>query len=531
MKLSTAAQMRASDRITIEELGLPGVALMEIAGRGAADHLRELCQRRGLTRPGVRVLCGGGNNGGDGFVIARQLLAWGWEVDVALLSLRARYQGDALINLQLLEKILADHLSPGAGQIFAWGDALERGEPLASLLAQAPARPVVVDALLGTGLTGPARDPYASLIDALNQEPRGLVFSVDIASGLHADTGQAPGPTVRADATSTFGLAKLGQLLEPGRALSGELRVIDIGIPPGVFVRAGVQAEALTRDRAARWLPVRPADGHKGTFGHVLALGGSPGTTGALALCALGAMRSGAGLVTAAGAAQSVQGVPQLYPEIMSLALYQEEEEGYRAQALSRALEGRVLALGPGLGTDTRARELLLHCLREAQGPMVLDADALNLIAQEPEVMRKALRQASDRSDVILTPHPGEFARLCEVETRRILEDSPGWTRRLARETGCVVLCKTATTLIAHPDGRLAVNTTGHSGMGSGGSGDVLTGVIAGMLAQGMEPWPAACLGVYLHGLAAELAGGRELMASQIAHSLGEAARRCNTNP
>ncbi len=535
MRLSTAAQMRECDRLTIEEIGLPGVALMESAGRGAADVLLVALAARGVRGGRVGVFCGGGNNGGDGFVIARQLCAAGHRPHVVLMGPKEATAGDAGVNLRVLERIIEADLAAAPCVIDPWGDKLRAGQKLADLFAGLPRLDAVVDALLGTGLGQPVRGPILELIGHLN-ELGALTLAVDIPSGVSSDSGAILGDAVRADITATFGLAKIGHVVYPGRALCGALKIVDIGIPEGVYDLAGIRAEALTVEVIRAALPRRPATGHKGTFGHVLALGGSPGKLGALMLCAKAALRAGAGLVTAAGSTTALTQVSTAYPEVMTVAILPDSDEVKTPVGrLERAAEGKVVAAGPGLGTSVAARDLVQHLLLRCNSPLVLDADALNVISAVAAgaERRMLLRAASSRLPVVLTPHPGEFARLIDGDVEGVLRDPITPTRRFAEETGCVVALKMASTLVVHPDGRLSVNTSGNAGMGSGGSGDVLTGVIAALLAQGLDGWDAARIGVFVHGLSgdviAERSSQRSLVASDLIEHLGEAFRRCET--
>ena len=523
MLLASAAQMRACDRAAME-LGIPGPALMESAGRAAALLLRP---RLGPRPKKVRVLCGAGNNGGDGFVVARYLLGWEVEVEVVLVTPRAKTQGDALLHLAALERLLP--LCP-RGRLVYLGDALAPDEDARPHLDALGHAHVLVDALLGTGLDRELRGPLRAAIEHLNAQEDALVFSLDLPSGLHADTGQPLGAVVRADLTATFALAKPGLWLYPGRALAGEIHVLDIGIPAQLYAQAKLQTQTLTQDDARALLPARPASSHKNTYGHVLAVGGAPGKGGALALGARAALRAGAGLVTAAG----LQDAPHLapHPELMSLPALPFTPD--LATALLEALPSKVLLLGPGLGTTPDAAALLTLLLDHADAPCVLDADALNLLAADgPEAGAERLRALSARVPVVLTPHPGEFARLTGLPARAILQDSLAASRRLAQQTGCVTLCKTAATVVAHPNGWAAINTSGNPGMATAGSGDVLGGILAALLAQHLDPWDAARLGVFLHGRAGDLAATRRdpraLVAGDLIEHLGEALASCHT--
>ncbi len=525
MKLSTAAQMRECDRITIEDLGLPGIALMESASRGACQVFLQHCQAHKLSPGPLHIFCGSGNNGGDGLAMARILSGHGWQPHVILMAPQEAYQGDAAKNLSLLQRLIKHDLQGAPCALHTWGDALAKGQSLDSLRQSLPQAPILIDALLGTGLRKAVRKPLRKLIEHLNDTAYDLVFAVDIPSGLCADTGHPLGLCVRADLTATLALAKVGQLLDPGRGLCGALHVVDIGIPQGVPAKAGITTQALTLETCAPLMPTRARNSHKGSFGHVLAVGGSQGTAGALTLCAISALRAGAGLVTALGGKDARQALAARHPEIMSLS------PDAKTKQIQPLANKAIMVLGPGLGTSNKDSDLLDKLLVQARHPVVLDADALNLLAQRQEIGIERLRALASRVPVILTPHPKEFARLAQISTAEVLRDVPAHCRALATQTQCVVLCKTAATTIAKPDGTLAINTSGNSGMATAGSGDVLAGILAGLLAQGLNTWDAARLGVFLHGLAGDLATQRHgphfVSATLISETLGEASQAC----
>jgi hydroxyethylthiazole kinase-like uncharacterized protein yjeF len=477
--LVDAEGMRLRDRHTIETLAVPAALLMESAGRSVAGEALVL----GAAARGVFVVCGSGNNGGDGLVAARHLHLLGVRTRVALLGDGERLSGDAAANLLRAR---------AAGVAFASAEAAPRsGE-------------VVVDAIFGTGLTraveGAAAEAIAR-IDRGRREAGCRVLSVDLPSGLCADTGQPLGACVAADVSVTLGHPKLGLALEPGRSLAGRIRVARIGIAdtaPG----APAGATLWTRAGAARRLPHRASDGHKGSFGHVLVIAGSEGRAGAAALAAHGAGRAGAGLVTIACPA-SLSDILQLkcteamtapVPETRRRALSIRAEKDLRDLAAARD----VVALGPGIGGDPETVALVRALAPILERPLVLDADGLNAIAADPTLL-KARRHAT-----IVTPHPGEAARLLGLRGQEINADRVGMARALCARTGAVVVLKGAATVTAAPDGRVAVNPTGGPLLGTGGSGDVLTGVIAGFLAQGMAPFEAGALGAFVHGLAAD---------------------------
>ncbi len=485
MKLVTAAEMRELDRRTIEEVGVPSLVLMENAGRTTYQVLRREFPE--LAGP-VAVVAGRGNNGGDGFVVARYAANAGLPVQVFLLAGREQVAGDARVNLEILGRLgVAVEEVPDEA-------ALHRG------LQRLSRAGIIVDALLGTGLNSPVRGLMAEMIEGINHLGA-PVLAVDIPSGLCADTGQVLGVAVRADVTVTYGLPKLGQILPPGRDLTGRLWRVDISIPPGLT--APLPLELAAAGELAGLLPERPFASHKGTFGHLVVLAGSVGKTGAAALAAAAGLRAGAGLVTAA-VPESLNDILEVkLTEAMSLPL--PEAEGARAvgrQALA-ALQAfladkTALALGPGLGTHPETQEVVRELVRTLPLPLVLDADGVNCLQGDLHCLRGA---AGPR---VITPHPGEMARLLGVSARDIQSRRLQTASEVAAAAGCVVVLKGAQTVTAAPDGRVCLNRTGNPGLASGGTGDVLTGLVGGFLAQGLAPWDAARLGVFLHGLAAD---------------------------
>jgi ADP-dependent NAD(P)H-hydrate dehydratase / NAD(P)H-hydrate epimerase len=486
MKLLTAAEMRELDRQTIEVIGLPGVVLMENAGRSAAEAIEGSFAS---CRPGpVLVLAGKGNNGGDGFVVARHLLNRGWQVVTLVLAAEEEVAGDAAIQLQVLLR--------GGGEVhFA-----RTGEELAAFLADQ--RPhLLVDALLGTGLNSAVRGLMAEAIDWLNGCALPVV-SLDIPSGVDATSGRVLGRGVRADLTVTFAVAKVGHATGPGAGLVGTLLTVDIGIPCALSSRVADLHLLVDAGVARPLLPLRPASGHKGTFGHLLVVAGSPGKSGAAAMTAEGGLRAGAGLVTAACPASIQEVLAVKLTEVMTVSL--PDRSGLLGPEALLPIEGlwldkKALALGPGLGMTEGVAELVRALVRRCPIPLVLDADGLNAIADDPSLLLER-----HGPPAILTPHPGEMARLTGDSVARIEEDRVEAARAFARQYRVVLVLKGAHTVTAYPDGRVRINSTGHPGMASGGTGDVLTGIIGGLLAQGLCPEDAATLGVFLHGLAGD---------------------------
>lgn len=508
--LVSSARMRALDLHTIEKLSVPGEVLMESAGRALVDFVFQQARSR-LARPDAEVLvvAGPGNNGGDGFVAARHLALLGVPVRVALLGVAASLRGEARSNCQRARAVGVRVESPD------------------SLSSELPRAGVVIDALFGTGLKRVVEGAAAGFIGAINglqAVPEVAVVAVDLPSGLDADTGQPLGHAVVADATLTIGSPKIGLALEPGRSLAGSIGVARIGIAesiPGEAVGKGPEAARLwTRSEAGQRLPERPASGHKGNFGHVLLVAGAEGMSGAAALAATAALRSGAGLVTLACPAGLRDVIEAQCTEAMTVAL---PETGGRAlaeagldAALVLAADRSVVAMGPGVGEDPETRALLQGLARGVEVPLVIDADGLNAFAGSVALLRN--RPAG----TVLTPHPGEAARLLESDAQAVNRDRVGAARELARVSGAVILLKGPGTVVARPDGRAIINPTGGPNLATAGSGDVLTGLVAALLARDMEAGDAAALGAYVHGLAGDRIALRRGQAGMLAGELAE---------
>lgn len=486
MKLLTAVEMRELDRRAMEEIGIPGAVLMESAGRGAAELLAE---RYADLFPGpVLILAGKGNNGGDGFVVARWLLNRGWQVQTIVLAAPAAIGGDAGLNLDILQRCGATVT------------AVTTDEQLSSALA-AHSGVILVDALLGTGLANPVSGRYAVAIDWLGAQRAPLV-AVDIPSGVDATTGAILGRAARADLTVTFAAAKVGHAVSPGFSCCGELKIVDIGIPATLSASTGDNHWLIEAAEAAPLLPLRPVNGHKGTFGHLLVLAGSPGKTGAATLTAAAAVRGGAGLVTLACPA-TVHDIMEIkLTEAMTVAL--PDHDGHLGEdslvPLNALLDNKsALALGPGLGMSGQTVRLVRRIVGESSLPLVVDADGLNALAGHCHVLKER-----PRARTILTPHPGEMARLLGCGVAAVEAERIKCAREFAMEYGIVLLLKGARTIIALPDGRIRINSSGNPLLATGGSGDVLTGLIGALLAQGLTVDDAAVLGSYLHGAAAD---------------------------
>lgn len=506
MQLVTAAEMRELDKRAIEEYGIPGLILMENAGRQVAEAAREMLGGAGGKK--VIVFAGKGNNGGDGLVAARHLLNAGAAVKVFLLAGAEEMTGDALTNLKIWRKM---------------GQPAETAvrEDLPELLEDCD---LIVDAIFGTGFRGTPREPAAGVINAINGS-RKPVLAVDVPSGLEADTGLARGPCVRAARTVTFALPKLGLVQEPGASYAGRLHVADISIPSFLLKGENFKRFLLSREMVGGWLPPRSRTAHKGECGRVLVVAGSRGMTGAACLAAEGAARAGAGLVTLA-VPEGVQDlVAARLTEIITVGLPATTRQTLSREAcadmLALAERADVLALGPGITTHPETVACVRSLLPALNIPCVLDADGLNCFAGRTDIFGLL------SSPLVVTPHPGELARLTGQPTGAIQQDRVGAAERAAGEWGAVVLLKGAATVIASPEGRVYINPTGNPGMATGGSGDVLTGVVAGLLAQGLDALRSAAAGAFLHGLAGDLAarrkGLRGLLAGDILSFLPEA--------
>ncbi len=508
MRVIFPHEMQALDEAAAKS-GIEPLNLMERAGRELA-----LAARNMLGVPEgrkVAVVAGKGKNGGDGLVAARYLAQWGAQVTVVMLNSTSELHPDALANYERLEGITLQE----------W----PAGEPEHAVLTRSD---LVIDCIFGIGFRGVAEGLYAEAIQAVN-DVGAAVLAADIPSGVNGADGSVSGPAVRAEKTVTFALPKTGLYLYPGAGLVGELEVREIGIPALLLTEvAASDIATIDEDYVSSLLPARPADAHKGTNGRVLLLAGSVGMTGAAVLASQAALRTGAGMATL-GIPVSLNPILETkLTEVMTLPLPETAEQALSAEAAIPALRAAeradAVALGPGIGTGAETRELVVRLLREVAAPLVLDADGLNCVAREPGVL------AERDGPLILTPHPAELSRLTGRSTEEILQDRLGAVKEAAQRFGCPVVLKGAHSLVADPAGRVRINLTGSSGMATAGSGDVLTGCIAALLAQGLPPLEAAVCGVYLHGSAGELAavtiGEIGMLAGDIAAALPVARSR-----
>ncbi len=503
MKVLTAEQMGAVDRATVA-LGIPDIVLMENAGMRVVEFLAQ--RFAPLSRQRIVVFCGKGKNGGDGMVVARQLFT-----QFRPASLQVIVSGDAPENAGMLRVCGLDFVR--------------------EITAEMRSATLVIDALLGTGLRGPASGAMLSAIREINGAfPDAKVVAVDVPSGLASDIGEASGEFVRADATVTFTALKMCHAIAPACDWMGELRVAQIGTPASLcednpqFNISLVQPELF-----CELLAPRPRAANKGSFGHVLVVAGSRGKTGAAAMAGLAALRAGAGLVTVASAESAIPIISGHGPELMTEALAETFGGGIGEKALARirdlAVKKAVIAIGPGMGTEPETTSLVRRLFAESEQPMVVDADALNAIAATEWI-------GADGRMRVLTPHPGEMARLTGRNVAQVQSARLACAREFAVARDTHVVLKGQRTLLAFPDGRVWINPTGSPAMAKGGTGDILTGLISGMLAQfPHKAEQAIACAVYLHGLCGELGarefGDKSLLATDLLHLLPAAIREC----
>jgi hydroxyethylthiazole kinase-like uncharacterized protein yjeF len=492
MRILTAEAMREVDRAAIEDLGIPSLVLMENAAIGVVEALGEAF----ADAESAAIFCGPGNNGGDGLAIARHLFVRGWDVRIFLVTGGRELSADAAVQLGICRKAELSVVEIGS----------ERD--LRGVLEAVAECAVLVDALFGTGLARPLDGLFARVVETINRLHIPCV-AVDLPSGLSASEPQPIGPHVRADLTVTFAAPKVAHVFPPAADAVGEMVVTDLGIPPKLVDDLEEEAgdlHLLMGEELAELIPEREAGSHKGDFGHALIVAGSPGKAGACILAARAAVRAGAGLVTAAVPEPILQTVDLGSIESMTLGLPAAASGQLAERAADVVLEASegmaVLALGPGLGQDPSTAAAIRRIVLDCPLPLVLDADGLNAFAG------RAGELAGRRAETILTPHPGELGRLLGISTARIQEDRIGAARGAAEETGAIVVLKGNLSLIASGTA-VFVNPTGNPGMATGGSGDVLTGLIAGLVAQGLDALDATVLAVYLHGLAGDLAVSR----------------------
>lgn len=493
-----ALQMKHYEEIVIDTMGIPALVLMERAAMAVAEEIRAYAASRQTMEKKLLVVAGSGNNGADGMAVARILSMEGWQVTVY----QTGTAGHCTREWERQNKFISYY-------------------PV-KIVSNWPVEEytIIVDALFGIGLSRQVQGEYAEIITELNSR-KGYKIAVDVPSGIHAGTGRIMGIAVKADLTVTFGWAKKGLLFYPGAACAGRVVVREIGINETCFGAVQEKPGMFYYDEpVVELLPPRQADGHKGSFGRILLIAGFEQMPGAAVLAAKAAYHTGAGMVKVVCPQENRAILQTAVPE----ALWEAPENWKQGCEWAD-----VIAIGPGLGKCTRTKELLTGVIRESRLPLVLDADALNLIAGDMSLQILVAGQGKEGRDMVLTPHEGELSRLSGKSIDQIREDRERAARILAQDLHCVLVLKGARTLICREQGEICVNLTGDNGMGTAGSGDVLTGIIAALLAQGADAFTAAGVGVYVHGLAGEKAAERYssygLTAGKLAEAIGEVIR------
>lgn len=515
MKVLTSQQMKDIDRRAIEELGIIGPILMENAGIQIVLAMRQ--RLSDLKDENITVVAGKGNNGGDGFVVARHLFNQGCRVQVLLLFRKNDLKGDAALNLYIAEKIGVPIFEVVTDKSWA-----AHRRKLSSCT-------VVLDAVFGTGLSKPAEGLFKTVIESINRT-KAYTIAVDIPSGLSSDTFEPIGPCVKADLTVTLAAPKVAHIFPPAENFVGELVVADISIPPFLFEEEHLKLEFVEKDFIAPYFSKRRKDTHKGTYGHLFVLSGSLGKTGAAVMAGKAALKMGPGLVTV-GTPKSCQSlVARSMVELMTEPLPETSEKTFSEEALDLSLsllEGKnAFLIGPGISTHVSTKRLVNALLPQIQVPVVLDADALNILSPHPEILKTL------KIPVVLTPHPGEFARLLDCSTSKVTKDKLDLVPRFAQEYGVYLVLKGYRTLTATPEGKIFINPTGNPGMATAGSGDVLSGMLAAMIIQEEDILPAVLAAVYVHGLSGDIAvrrlGEKSLTARDIIRYISSAVKAIN---
>lgn len=508
MKAVTAEQMRKIDTATSSEIGIPSIVLME----NAASEVCKVCldELKGIEEPKVVIFAGKGNNGGDGFALARQLNDRGVDCKIIFLFDTSKFSTDAEINYNIALKC-------GIRVITGFTEAvIETGRA-----------DIVVDAVFGTGISRNVEGRYAEVIEMINTYAK-KVISIDIPSGVNSDDGRIMGIAVEADITVTFALPKIGMLLYPGASCCGKIIIANISIQPSTILEMNLKTAFLDKKDIYDILPERKKRTNKGSYGRLFVIAGSKDMTGAVALCCKGAFRAGSGLVYACTVQSGINVVQQLVPEAVVMPLSEFDGkvryECYEDDIEEKIHNASAVAVGPGLGMSEEVSEFVKKLITEVDAPLVIDADGLNAIADDPSIL------LSLKHTPVITPHPGEMGRLTGYSVREILDDTVNLARDFAVKYHTVVVLKDARSVIAAPDGRVIINITGNPSMSTGGSGDVLTGVISSFIAQGIEPFFAAAVGAYIHGLSGDICmekmGTYGVMAWDIAENIATAISR-----
>lgn len=506
MKLASPKEMNAIDAYAINNLGIPGIKLMENAALRVVEEIRAVCGGNVAERK-MLLLAGKGNNGGDAFAAARLMASMGSQVSVYVFAAKKDISGDTGTNLKRLEEL-------GLQVPEVIGD-----RQVPSLLEAIAQADIIVDGIFGTGFKGKPEGVIKAAIEAVNSSGK-PVTAIDIPSGVNGETGQVPGVCIKAALTVTFCLPKTGLAVHPGCEYTGRLVVADIGIPPEAVEKADIRLRIIDTGDVARLLPERKTDTSKGSYGRLLVVTGSTGMTGSGCLCANAAMRTGAGLVYVGVPA----GLAHIYASKLTEPIIIPLEdagngslsEGSGPQIVRAMEKMTVAAVGPGLSAGREIFKVIEDIIAESRLPMVLDADALNALSTDVSILKKL------KAGAVITPHPGEMARLTGLSIREVQENRLKTAQEFAAAWGVVVVLKGARTVIALPDGTAFVNTRGNPGMATAGAGDVLAGVIASLIGQGLSLQDAAIAGVHIHSLAGDAAAEKKGMPGMIASDIIE---------
>ncbi|OGP32203.1 MAG: hypothetical protein A2073_00975 [Deltaproteobacteria bacterium GWC2_42_11] len=519
MKVVDSKTMKLLDEKAIKDYGIPGIVLMENAGKGAA----EIILKKHITSNSIKtvsIFAGKGNNGGDGFVIARHLKNKGMDVIVYLVAKESDVKGDAGTNMNIWKKM--------GGKIYG----ITKTQDIEKHASKVKHSQLIIDAIFGTGFVNNISGIYKNVIDFINGAGKKVV-SIDVPSGIDASTGRLLGCCIKADATITMVLPKIGLITYPGAGYAGKLDVVDIGMPLEIIEDKSIKCETIEDADIKKLLKKRPKDSHKGIFGHLLVLSGSTGKTGAAAMTCLGAMRVGTGLVTL-GIPESLNRImEEKLTEVMTEPLPETKSKTLGGISFDRVKEvlknKQAIAIGPGMTAVNDVRDLVLKLIKETNLPIVIDADAINVLKGNLYVLKQA------NVPTVMTPHPGEMARLLDLSTKDVQADRINTASGFATENNVTLVLKGARTVIASPDGMVYINMTGNAGMATAGTGDILTGMIAGFMAQGYLSVDAARIGVYLHGLAgdtvARKSGEIGMMATDLLTILPEVLNSLLKNP
>jgi len=509
MKVVTSQQIREIDQKAIEEYGISALTLMENAGSRIFQNMKNIYPDLKLKE--VVIFAGSGNNGGDGFVIARHLYNYGTKVKVFLLSPFNKIKGEAKVNLNIINEMGIELIEVKTEELKKIQEAIQNSD-------------LIVDAILGTGLHGKVTGLKAEIIDLINVAKKEVV-AVDIPSGLDADIGKIEGPCIKATYTVTLALPKIGLLIYPGASYVGKIIIENIGIPSYLLENRKLKINLVTKEMVKTLLPLRPIYSHKGSFGKVLILAGSVGMTGAAFLTSEAALRSGAGIVVL-GIPQSLNSIMEVkLTEVMTLPLAETENQSLKEDAEETILKlikkFSVLGIGPGISRQLETQRLVRKIIEKSTIPLVVDADAIYALSEDPAILKKT------KAPLVITPHPGEMAKLTNKDINYILDNQLNISREVAQEYGIIVVLKGARTIIANQEGEIYINIGDNSGMATGGSGDVLTGIISSLIAQRANNLSAAIAGVYIHSLAGNLArnikGERGMIAGDILSQVPQA--------